>query len=883
METVLVLDETKHKTAEAGQKLSALISDDSGGKVNYNKVADFILQLDILYKSISEIISNYDMTSFNVMLENMFKSYPLQIFNSFLNAFEGFEKYYRYFCGILKIERDYYDLDQDFLEYISLKAAALTDNIDMLGSWCEFNKTSLKLKEEGLEFVLQPLTEGKVSSELLAACFRKKVYTNFIEREISSDETLSKFSSPILEDKIEKFKLMCDDFEVITQKEIRYKIIERLPDLTTEGALSVELMQLHRAYKSNMRGYTIRNMISQQRNIFFTLAPCLLMSPSAVAQYLYADPNIFDLVVFDEASQIPTAEALGALSRSKNAVIVGDPKQLPPTSFFSPDYSDEEFPEYEDLESILEDCLALGLPERYLTWHYRSKHESLIAFSNAMYYGNRLCTFPSSDTLETKVRFNYIENGVYDRGLSRHNLKEAEVLIADIIKRLKYNPRQSIGVVTFSIAQQALIENKLSQELIRYKLESAAYEREEPVFVKNLESVQGDERDVILFSVCYGPDKYGRISMNFGPLNQSDGWRRLNVAASRAREEMVIYSSITSAMIDLSRNNSKGLAGIKAFLEFAQNGRSMLAVKSSYIEKQGDSIGKFIAADLEEAGYECRFNYGVSDFKIDVAVQGKNNKYILAVICDSKPYDATNNAKDAVTLQIKMLKRLNWNVMRIWTLNYYNNPAREIKRITSYLDKITGKTANESRVNEYMKPYTEAEIIYEKVLSYYILDKENEKAIKERLKKIIEAEQPINKDYLIKRCLSSYGIVRMGSNIKNKMYELCENIAESEQINGVTFYYTNDEVTKCNFFRVEESGKTKRLPDEISPYEYLAAAKSILTGRISLYIPDLVKEIISVMKLGRMNLEFDKWIKNAIEYGSDKGIITVSVNDMVTL
>ena len=173
-----------------------------------------------------------------------------------------------------------------------------------------------------------------------------------------------------------------------------------------------------------------------------------------------------------------------------------------------------------------------------------------------------------------------------------------------------------------------------------------------------------------------GPDKYAEFSMNFGPLNQSDGWRRLNVAASRAREEMVIYSSITSAMIDLSRNNSKGLAGIKAFLEFAQSGRSMLAVKSSYIEKQGDSIGKFIAADLEEAGYECRFNYGVSDFKIDVAVQGKNNKYILAVICDSKPYDATNNAKDAVTLQIKMLKRLNWNVCASGPLNYYNNPQR---------------------------------------------------------------------------------------------------------------------------------------------------------------------------------------------------------------
>ena len=204
------------------------------------------------------------------------------------------------------------------------------------------------------------------------------------------------------------------------------------------------------------------------------------------------------------------------------------------------------------------------MTERYLKWHYRSKHESLIAFSNALYYGNKLCTFPSADALQSKVSFKYIENGVYDRGGTRQNAKEAETLVADIIKRLKKNPAQSIGVVTFSISQQTLIENILWQELIRNKLESAAYEREEPLFVKNLESVQGDERDVILFSVCYGPDRYGRLSMNFGPINQTDGWRRLNVAASRAREEMVIYSSITSAMIDLSKNNSRGLAGVKS-------------------------------------------------------------------------------------------------------------------------------------------------------------------------------------------------------------------------------------------------------------------------------------------------------------------------------
>lgn len=228
---------------------------------------------------------------------------------------------------------------------------------------------------------------------------------------------------------------------------------------------------------------------------------------------------------------------------------------------------DEENLDNEDLESILDDCLALSMPEKHLTWHYRSKHESLIAFSNIMYYGSKLCTFPSPDALESKVRLALVEDGVYDRGFTKRNKGEADALVNEVIRRLK-DPKlsqSSIGIVTFSTAQQDYIERRLSDALIKNRLEDAAFEREEPIFVKNLENVQGDERDVILFSVCYGPDRTGRISLNFGPLNQVGGWRRLNVAVSRAREEMVVFASMTSAMIDLSKTNSKGVAGRKPF------------------------------------------------------------------------------------------------------------------------------------------------------------------------------------------------------------------------------------------------------------------------------------------------------------------------------
>lgn len=309
------------------------------------------------------------------------------------------------------------------------------------------------------------------------------------------------------------------------------------------------------------------------------------MSPISVAQYIDADAEKFDLIVFDEASQMPTYEAVGAIARGKNVVIVGDPKQMPPTSFFSVNTIDEDNIEMEDLESILDDCLALSIPSKYLLWHYRSKHESLITFSNSEYYDNKLMTFPSPDNIESKVRMVAVD-GYYDKGKSRQNQAEAQAIVDEIARRLRSEKlrRKSMGVVTFNVVQQALIEDLLSDLFAFHpELETFALECEEPLFIKNLENVQGDERDVILFSVGYGPDAEGRVSMNFGPLNRAGGERRLNVAVSRARYEMIIFSTLRSDMIDLNRTSSIGVAGLKRFLEYAEKGTKRILNTSTNI------------------------------------------------------------------------------------------------------------------------------------------------------------------------------------------------------------------------------------------------------------------------------------------------------------
>ena len=260
----------------------------------------------------------------------------------------------------------------------------------------------------------------------------------------------------------------------------------------------------------------------------------MLMSPISVAPYLDLTNDKFDIVMFDEASQMPTSEAVGAIARGKALVCVGDPKQMPPTSFFQTSTFDEENAALDDMESILDDCIAMSMPSRYLTWHYRSKHESLIAFSNSQYYDGKLYTFPSVDDRQSKVTYVPVD-GVYDMGKTRCNKAEAEAIVKEVIRRLSDSElsKRSIGIVSFSKVQQDLIEDTLEKELAKHHdLEAKAYEAEEPIFIKNLENVQGDERDVILFSVGYGPDENGKVSMNFGPLNNVGGERRLNVAVS---------------------------------------------------------------------------------------------------------------------------------------------------------------------------------------------------------------------------------------------------------------------------------------------------------------------------------------------------------------
>lgn len=848
--------------------------------------AKYLEELYRLHEIAATVFADYNADGFNGTCIAASNGFTRPVVDGLLRSIECFKAAEKSFVATIKADESKVP-EEDILEEYTAKAGALIENVDMLANWCAYRADSNALKAEGLTFITDALENGSVTADNVIAGFEKNVYRNFLQTTLPLDSVLSKFSAAVQDEDSEALRLALDEYATACRETIRDELVSRIPDSTTEGNVSVELMNFQRYAKSNLRGMGLRKLFEEIPELMKAIAPCMLMSPATVAQYLRPENGLFDIVVFDEASQMPTAEAIGSLARAKSAIIVGDPKQLPPTAFFNVVNQDVDDIADEDMESVLDDCLALGMPEKHLTWHYRSKHESLIAFSNNTYYASKLCTFPSPDAPDSHVKFNFVEGGVYDRGFTKRNKVESDALVAEVVRRLK-DPilsRSSIGVVTFSNVQKEYIERRLSSAITSERLEDAAYDREEPVFVKNLENVQGDERDVILFSVCYGPDKNGKISLNFGPLNQVGGWRRLNVATSRAREEMIVFSSITAAMIDLSKTNSKGVAGLKAFLEFAQKGKTTLAIPSDSLQKKSVGIGKYIADGLSQYGYECRYDVGVSDFKIDVAVLDPKNKhrYVLAVMCDGTE---RFSVKDRNVLQIQTLKRNNWNVARVYSVNYYNNPKREIKRLKDLLDRITGKDKRSgSGITKVQKPYKYAQLEQKFENANFVTSGENDAEIVARLKAVVTAEEPISEDFLIRRTLSTLGIVKYGNKVEGRMRDLIPLCKFSrEKILGAFYYRKNDRVANFDRCRVERDGKIVRRDErDYSPYEIIALVKAALEDKVALYFEELFNIVCVVLRVGKPTDALSAFVNDCITFGEDKGLFVRSVSDRISL
>ena len=550
-------------------------------------------------------------------------------------------------------------------------------SLDHIRDYAIYNSRRSVMRSLGLGLLASDYEKGGIKTESMQDFLMKSIHRTLAKNLISADSGLSMFCGDLFNNTVSDYRDAEDSYQQACRDEICRKLYEGIKSVRSTVA-NQELAVLKKAISNGARGISLRNLFSKIPVTLSKLCPCLLMSPLSVSQYLGAVTDLFDIVIFDEASQMQTCEAVGAIGRGHSLIVTGDSKQLPPTTFFETLTFDNDNAEQEDLESVLEDCISISLPSNMLRWHYRSRHESLIAFSNSKYYDNSLLTFPSADDLTGKVTLTRV-NGIYERGGSRQNKKEAEAVVAEIRRRLEENPERSIGVITFSEPQQAAVEKRL-EAMLRDNpgLANVAAQMEEPIFVKNLENVQGDERDVILFSIGYGKDKNGRLPMNFGPLNQKGGWRRLNVAVSRARYEMKVFSSIAPDDIRVDYNTEKGVVGLRDFIRYAEEGRECLEDRADSSAERDVWVEK-VADELRQRGLQVNTNVGTSGFRIDIAVLDPEQKghYSYGIICDGQNYAGAKSALDREKIRPEMLESLGWKLERRWILDDWHRSQKD--------------------------------------------------------------------------------------------------------------------------------------------------------------------------------------------------------------
>jgi truncated hemoglobin YjbI len=582
------------------------------------------------------------------------------------------------------------------LDDIQIKVGRLRSRVDELQTWVDFNDLEKGLKEAGLGDFLGQLIQNRFDRHLLPDIFRKSLYQGLLDLVFEDDPTLKTFRGQDHEQLISDFQKLDRRFIQLSAQRVIEIANGQKPQGVFVQAPDSEITILMREAAKKRRHMPLRHLFDRIPNLIRRLKPCLMMSPISVSQFLIPGRLHFDLVVFDEASQIFTEDAVGAIYRGDQLIVAGDPKQLPPTPFFQ--YTvDEDFDwdesdyEFDVFDSVLDECMSIGLPVKMLRWHYRSKHDSLISFSNDRFYNGRLVLFPASrmGAEDLGLEFVHVPDGVYDRGGARNNPKEAEVVVDLVFDHFEKHPDKTLGVVTFSISQMNTVQDAIDRRLREHPEFERFFveDRLHGFFVKNLENVQGDERDVMIFSVGYGYDQEGRITMNFGPLNKAGGERRLNVAITRAREKVILVSSIRYDDIKLGSTRAEGVHSLHHYMRYAEKRPQNLETAVRRDAGYMSPLEIDVAEEVRRLGYRIVPWVGSSSFRVDLGVVDPVDpaRFILGIMCDGETYRTASMARDRDRLRIQVLESLGWRIHRIWSPDWVQRHETEIKRLETAL------------------------------------------------------------------------------------------------------------------------------------------------------------------------------------------------------
>lgn len=671
------------------------------------------------------------------------------------------------------------------------------NNSEQLSKWVAWQNRVELAKKFGIYPLISDLSSGVLSSERLLGTFDRTYFDSILSLMVEDEPELARFDGDLHSRRVASFaemdlrRIKASSFEVVRA---HHRAIPSKVGVGPVGVLRGEM--------ARKRGHmAIRQLMTKAGAVIQALKPVMMMSPLSVAQFLVPGKQSFDLLVMDEASQIQPVDALGAIARSKQIVVVGDERQLPPTSFFAKmtgsadEQDDEDSAQVADIESILGLFVARGLPQKMLRWHYRSRHQSLIAVSNSQFYENKLYIVPSPYTQEAGMGllFHKVEDGVFESG---SNANEAKRVATAILEHARSQPNLSLGVATFSVTQRKRIQDEL--EVLRRlnpEFEDFFYAHpSEPFFVKNLENIQGDERDVIIISVGYAKNPQNYMAMRFGPLGAEGGERRLNVLISRAKRRCEVYASITDEDIDLERAKGRGVFAFKLFLQYARTGRLSVAEQSG---RSMDSVfEEQVANALQKEGFQVHPQVGIAGFFIDLAIADPDmpGRYLIGIECDGMTYHSSRSSRERDRLRQAVLEDHGWIIHRIWSTDWFQRPEEQLQKTLSAIQAAKKELENRSEMSLSRSRAVPVEIVtveretvteigletiedsFNEAVAYVeaVPDVDTRFQIHETpvgvLAKIVEqivlVEAPIHVNEVITRVRSAWGLQRAGARIE---------------------------------------------------------------------------------------------------------------------
>jgi superfamily I DNA and/or RNA helicase len=688
---------------------------------------------------------------------------------------------------------------KSLLEKLSLKDnqilnTSLTKQQSLIKKWFEnlpeihqavsWNVMKEEIERNGADYLIGAVYNWPDAVFHLKTSVQKTWYEHLIEQAMTNSVELRKFERSSHEEVIEKFKRLDVLNQFYNRAKVALKHWESLPKQEGGGQINV----LKSEFNRKARHMPIRKLMQEAGLAIQAIKPVIMMSPMSIANFLPPNSIDFDLVIFDEASQVRPVDALGAILRGRQIVVVGDTKQMPPTSFFDKLNTDTEDEENvtADMQSILGMCDAQGAPQRMLRWHYRSRHESLINLSNQEFYENKLIIFPSPGSKSKMgLAFNHLPDTYYDKGKTRTNPKEAEKVADAIINHALNNPKLSLGVVAFSTAQMQAIQNALEVKR-RKNPEVESFFRShttEPLFIKNLENVQGDERDVIFISIGYGRTEDGKVPMSFGPLNNEGGERRLNVLITRAKSRCEVFTNITASDMNPGPNAKFGIRALKSFLYYAQHGK-FESDKEEIITKP-QPFEEIIAQSLRDNGYIVREKVGSAGFYIDLAIVDNDNpgRYILGICCDGKSYETAKSARDRDRLRTIVLEGMGWKLFNVWSTDWFRNPQGELRLLIETIENAKNQVEHNDVLEEelledlknlvreepkeidnsiprYIKASLPIEVCHQEIHTYSL------GKLGAWIHEVVKVESPVHFEEMARRIADANGISKLGSRVR---------------------------------------------------------------------------------------------------------------------